>query len=602
MMVRLALRLLILLLLPFSLAAQEHPSGPLGSALVDEAGMLWVRTARGWERRMDGLPTRQVYPFDQPRPLRLTGVSSAPGGTFLLTSSTELFRGRPGDWQRVVSRDRLGTYAYLTTGAAHPRESETIALGTSFHGLFLSDDGGESWKDLSDRLPSLLRGAGYMEEIGSLTFDRSGESLYLLSNFGASLLRLEISGGSDSPARSVALPPEIERGRMLHRAADGALVLSGEVAGTEELAAYELATEGWVRRGEEPHPAAVGELSDSERSRRALAADKRGIYIPILQARGDELERHIEFAKRHDINAFVMDFKDDWGRITFDAELPMARRVGSRRAYLHLDELVQRLEEAEIYLIGRVVVFKDRELHGYAEGRYAIRDRKNGGLWGVPLSPPEVEGEPTEETLREHWVDPYSQDVWEYNVSLAEELERRGVDEIQFDYIRFPSDGPVDRMSFPHGRKGMGKEEALESFLTMARERLTLPISVDVFGFNGYYEMDYLGQNIAMISRKVDVISPMLYPSHFAREFLGELPYLDRARAIYENGSSRARRIADNRAIIRPYIQAFLVGGELEMEESEYRRYLEEQVSGARAGNASGHLLWNNSGRYYMVE
>lgn len=604
MMVRIALRLclLFLFLLSSPLFAQERPSGPLGSAVVDKEGMLWVRTSQGWDQGMEGLPTRQVYPFETPRPVRLTSVTAIGDGMLLATTGTELFRGRPGEWERVASRELLGTYAYLTSSAADPRNRETVALGTSFHGLFVSRDGGQKWNDLSSRLPSLIRGAGYVEEITSIAFHPDGRWLYILADFGASLFRLEMTAGATSPARRLALPQEIERGARVHRAGDGTVILSGETAGAPGLAAYELTPYGWVDHGEELLPGAAEPLTPEEANRRELASKKRGIYIPILQARGAELERHIGFAKRHDINAFVIDFKDDWGRVTFDSELDMARRIGARRGYLRIDELVRRLEEEDIYLVARLVVFKDRELHGHQNGRYAIRDSSNGEVWGVPLPARMVEGELLEATLREHWVDPYSREVWEYNISLAEELERRGVDEIQFDYIRFPSDGPVDRMSFPHRREGMGKEEALESFLTLARERLTIPIGVDVFGFNGYYEMDYLGQNITMISRHVDVISPMLYPSHFAERFLGTIPYLERAEAIYENGSSRAQQIADDRALIRPYVQAFLIGGELEMEESEYKEYLQRQIIGARQGSAAGYLLWNYSGRYYMVE
>lgn len=148
----------------------------------------------------------------------------------------------------------------------------------------------------------------------------------------------------------------------------------------------------------------------------------------------------------------------------------------------------------------------------------------------------------------------------------------------------------------------MSEEDALESFLTLARERISVPIGIDIFGFNGYYEMDYLGQNMRLLARQVDVISPMWYPSHFAMDFLPGLDYLDRARAIYERGSQRARLITGDQVVIRPYVQAFLIGRELEMDEPTYRRYLLEQLEGSEAGGADGYLLWNFSGRYYMVE
>lgn len=599
------LQLLLLwfvMLAPLTLTAQERATGPLGSALIDDAGILWLRASDGWHRRTEGLPTREVYPFQEPLPIQMTSVTTTHDGTLLATSGRALFRGRPGAWEQLAGRESFGTYAYLTSAASHPWRSQTIAVGTSFHGLFLSRDGGKGWEDLSNRVPTLLRGAGYVEQISSIAYHPNGRDLYILADYGRELLRLDLSEGSNSPAVAVELPEEVLRGRRLRLSGEDALILTAESGGRSALTAYELHVEGWTSRGEESLPGGAEGPTEQQLRRREIAGEKRGIYVPFLQARGAELERHITFAKRHEINAFVIDFKDDSGRITFDAELPMARETGARRNFLDLDSLVERLDEAGIYLIGRVVVFKDEQLQGYQDGRFAIRDRISGDIWGVPLPAREVDGELLEATLREHWVDPYSREVWEYNVSIAEELERRGVDEIQFDYIRFPSDGPVSRMSFPHRREGMGQEEALESFLSLARERLSLPIGVDVFGFNGYYEMDYLGQNISLISRHVDVISPMFYPSHFADAFLGKLPYLQRARTIYERGSERARLIARDRAIIRPYVQAFLIGAELRMEEPEYKRYLQKQVEGAQAGSADGHLLWNFSGRYYMVE
>lgn len=590
------------ILLPLRLPAQERPGNPLGSAVVDNQGLLWIRDNEGWRQTDRGLPKRRVYPFLGERPPRITGVGEAADGSLLLATGRELYRGSPGNWKLVTRRDRFGTYAYFTAVAGDPAGGDTIALGSSFHGLFLSEDGGEHWADLTARVPQLSRGAGYYEDIIALAFAPSGNELYILAALGETLYRLDLED-AEAPAEKLALPPGVDRARDIRSDGGGALLLTGQELRKNQLTAYELLGDQWHRHGSALLPGTSGERAEADLRRRETATGRRGIYVPFLQAEGESLEKHIAFAERHGINAFVIDFKDDWGRVTFDAELPMAREVGSRRGYLNLDSLVERLDEAGIYLIGRVVVFKDRELHGYQDGRYALRNRRTGEPWGVSLPARRTEsGETLPETLREHWVDQYAPEVWEYNVSLAEELSQRGVDEIQFDYIRFPSDGPVSEIDYSHRPDGMGKEEALESFLALARERLETPIGVDVFGFNGYYEMDYLGQNIALIARYVDVISPMYYPSHFASKFLGDLDYLDRARAIYRNGTGRASRITGETAIIRPYVQAFLIGSELEMDRPTYLEYLEEQIHGSRAGGGDGYLLWNYSGRYYMVE
>ena len=98
-----------------------------------------------------------------------------------------------------------------------------------------------------------------------------------------------------------------------------------------------------------------------------------------------------------------------------------------------------------------------------------------------------------------------------------------------------------------------------------------------------------------------DVISPMFYPSHYPRSFLPDLGYFERARAIYERGANRASELVDGRAVIRPYVQAFLIGREVNYEEDEYDSYLLRQLDGVVASRASGFTLWDASNNYYMI-
>ena len=182
------------------------------------------------------------------------------------------------------------------------------------------------------------------------------------------------------------------------------------------------------------------------------------------------------------------------------------------------------------------------------------------------------------------------------------ELETLGVDEVQFDYIRFPSDGDMTNVFYRYQKEGMTRIEALESFLVLAREKLSIPISTDLYGFNSWYKMgNWIGQNIEMLSHYVDVICPMYYPSHFPKGFLNGITYLERAEQIYYEGSKRSARIVDGRSVIRPYVQAFLLPFEYYMEKPEYTEYLLRQLKGTRGSPALGFTLWNNSNRYYMV-
>ena len=104
-----------------------------------------------------------------------------------------------------------------------------------------------------------------------------------------------------------------------------------------------------------------------------------------------------------------------------------------------------------------------------------------------------------------------------------------------------------------------------------------------------------------MYSRYVDVIQPMFYPSHFPRDFLGSMEYMPRAKYIYEEGTRRADYIVEGRSLIRPYVQAFRIGGELSFTQAVYSTYLQDQVQGTLDGAGSGFTLWNASNDYYMV-
>ena len=238
------------------------------------------------------------------------------------------------------------------------------------------------------------------------------------------------------------------------------------------------------------------------------------------------------------------------------------------------------------------------EYQGHA---YAAWDRIKNAPWRNLLNRQDEAGKPVTVQL-EHWVDPYSEFVWDHNLAIAREIQDLGIDEIQFDYIRFPTDGDLAAITYRHRKPGMVRMDALESFLAKARETLSVPISTDLYGFNSWHRMGHWnGQSIEMVSRYVDVISPMFYPSHFPRDFLGGMAYAERAERIYREGTGRAASMVQGRSLIRPYVQAFRIGGELEMSRAEYGEYLRVQLKGALAARSSGYTLWNASNDYYMA-
>ena len=346
---------------------------------------------------------------------------------------------------------------------------------------------------------------------------------------------------------------------------------------------------GWI-----PGPGGIGTSAPLGR-----AALRNGIYVRSDRA-AVALPEYLELLNRHGLDSLVIDFKTDIGSLSYDSDLPLARAMGAAPGPIKLDRLIAEAHAAGIYVIARLVVFKDPYLYDWDNHRLAIWDGELGEPWRHLV--PAGGDDPDAMRQREYWVDPFAPEVWQYNVDVAVELAARGVDEIQFDYIRFPSDGPVERARYRHRRPGQQRIDAIESLLALARERLEVPISTDLFGFNSWYRAgNFIGQDIDVLSEYADVISPMFYPSHFPGHFLTDRSYTERAYAIYETGVRRAQRLVRGRAHIRPYVQAFLIGRELRMEEEEYSRYLTRQLDGNRAAAGSGFTLWNASNRYYMV-
>ncbi len=463
----------------------------------------------------------------------------------------------------VKSRPTINSSLKFTAVAISPHNPDHLLLGTSYNGFFESTDRGRSFARLSSgqSFAFMDRGAGFQEEVKAIGYDPTERNLMYFE--------LAFGGGAYSYRRN-----------------------TGEVKS--------VADPGLVSFMDARNGAALGVdlhyTTDDEQAafRRSRAADRTGIYIAAHRARGHLLTDYLDLVAKHEMNSIVVDFKDDFGMLRYHSINETARAAGAVRPLFDAAELLRAAHERDIYVIARVVVFQDPRLYAYDNHRYALWDARLDRPWGVFRS--------TEDGERqvESWVDPYSDFVHEYNIQIAREIQDLGVDEIQFDYIRFPSDGATRDIRARHRGENTDRVAALSTFLSKARKALELPIGIDVYGFNAWYRMVYLGQDIEEMARYVDVISPMLYPSHFPRNFHGELGYLDWAEFLYREGSLRSTVISRG-VLIRPYIQAFLIGSELQFSTPYYQEYLLRQLEGAREGGASGFTLWNASGRYYMI-
>jgi hypothetical protein len=573
-----------------------------------ELGVLFSADGgQNWVEKNTGLPRRAVYPFTVDKPPIITDLSVDPLDESRVGISTldTIFLSSDGgeSWNKVELKDPIRSNDQLTCLSLAPGNANSILAGTSFHGFFETQDGGETWKSLSDALVPLQLGGGNFEEIASLAYDPSdtslvwfdlgfGKGLYVLKRGTKNVTQIDLAPGPAGSAirtigflRSPAQSPEGQW--FLECSTDNA-----RWSYTPQDASWKLI---------EKIDTAVSIPADKA-YRMATAADKYGIYISSHQATGKYLQDHIDFLKSQGMNSMVLDFKDDFGYLTYDTNLAIPLKIGAVQKRFKIDDVVQAAHANGLYLIGRIVVFRDKQLYNADNYAYAAWDKSAKGPWRYLKKT--VDEETGEESFvqGEYWVDPFSEYVWDYNIAIARELQDRGVDEVQFDYIRFPSDGDIGRITWRFRREGQGKLEALESFLAKARESISIPISTDVYGYCGWARIsNWVAQNIEMYSRYVDVIQPMFYPSHFPRDFLGSMAYLPRAQYIYQEGTRRSAYIVEGRSIIRPYVQAFRIGGELSFTPPVYTSYLVNQVEGALQGAAQGFTLWNASNNYYMV-
>ena len=549
-----------------------------------------------WVSKNTGLPVKIVYPFSGSGIRKITSVNISPfrSSDLSLTTVNSLYlSGNKGEeWEKISLSSPVRTIHYLTASAVGGGNGDNILLGTSFSGLFESTDRGRTWKSLGSSMQVFSRGAGFFEDISAVAYGSGKNYLYMATGFSRKLYSLTASGEW----------LELDLHPGLYGTEITSLVYSRE---RRELEVYSggkkfiLDTEymEW-RKNPETLPFKETEPDLEAEKRRAAASGKTGIYIPPWASTASRIDIHLDFIEANGMNSIVIDFKDDNGIITYNTELEFPRKIGAVNSIIDIRDLIARVRSRNIYIIARLVVFKDEKLYSYDSGKYAVRDRNSRTPWGhfVPVDEGTAE-------QREFWVDPFSADVWDYNISVAEELERLGVDEIQFDYIRFPTDGNTSEIEYSHRQSGMLRSEALESFLQKARQALTIPVSTDLYGFNSWYKKgNWNGQQIDMIADYVDVICPMFYPSHFPRDFMPSLPYLEKAEAIYREGTARTRAIASGRSIVRPFVQAFLIGNERNFERQVYTRYLKLQLEGLFASQGCGFTLWNASGNYYMVD
>ena len=231
----------------------------------------------------------------------------------------------------------------------------------------------------------------------------------------------------------------------------------------------------------------------------------KGIYVSGPMAGTAGMDNLIALVDRTELNALVIDVKNDDGYLTCELDVPLAEQIGSEKHYIKdLPALVQTCKEKNIYLIARVVAFKDPIL------------AEKMPEWSLHNS----DGSVFRDKSGLAWVNPYRKEVWEYLASVGEAAIKAGFDEVQYDYVRFSTDSRMKQVDFGDSTKGRTKTEAISGFTLYASERIHAAggrISADVYGvvIDSEEDQQIVGQNYVEMSRSLDAISPMIYPSHY---------------------------------------------------------------------------------------
>jgi hypothetical protein len=405
-----------------------------------------------------------------------------------------------------------------------------------------------------------------------------------LSLCAAAIAMLALAG----PAQ--ATPVRVEDAATGAPIADASVTVADRELRTDALGTVQLDKAGDRIMARAPGYRAMAvsaaDLAKSADTLKLTPFTPKALYLTVYGIGSSKLRNAaLSAVKDGAVNALVIDLKGDRGIVPYPSSValsaaPAARKITTIR---DLTALAAELHRSGVYLIARIVVFKDEPLAA-AEPELAVR-RADGRVFR------------DREGLA--WTDPFLQPVRDYNIGLAIEAARAGFDEIQFDYLRFPDSSDKLRLSQP--TTGATRTQAIAEFLAQARQRLApynVFLAADVFGYICWNRNDTgIGQQLETIMPKVDYLSPMLYPSGFQFGIPGVRNPVANAYAIVRQSLTEAQqRLKVSPKRFRPWLQAFrdyafdrraFAAGEVA-----------DQIRAATDFGSDGWMLWNASNRY----
>ena len=321
----------------------------------------------------------------------------------------------------------------------------------------------------------------------------------------------------------------------------------------------------------------------------------KGIYVTGPAAGSERMEQLIDLVSSTELNTMVIDVKNDEGNLTYKMEVPASANLEAGIRYVKdMPALVERLHQQGIYVIARIVCFKDPVLAA-ARPELALR---------LP------DGKAVMDANGLAWVNPYKEEVWDYLCTLAECASRDGFDEIQFDYVRFPIGNDANAADYGVDMSTYPREAGLTDFFDYASKRLhekQIIFGADLFGtiIGSDVDRDRTGQNYLSIAEHTDAICPMIYPSHYANGTFGmnvpdQYPYETIANALQL--SKEALGETDSpKGVVRPWLQCFnaiWVDGHITYGSKE----VHDQIQAVYDAGYEEWFLWHASNHYEQVK
>ncbi|MGL5437731.1 MAG: putative glycoside hydrolase [Lachnospiraceae bacterium] len=357
------------------------------------------------------------------------------------------------------------------------------------------------------------------------------------------------------------------------------------------------------RNSQEETPAVEESASEAETEPAAMAAEPertpvkvKGIYISAYVAGTPTMvETLLEEIDKTEVNALVIDLKDDFGRVVCSMDSPVVTELGSVKVYISdMKALMQKLKEHDIYTIARIPAFRDSWL-GEQRPEWCLQ--KSDGTLFVDRD-------------GNSWANPYKQEVWDYLAEIGMEARRMGFDEVQFDYVRFCTESRMQDVVFNEGDvNGRSRTDIICEFVEYEYNILKaegLFVSADVFGaiINSGVNADSVGQIYGDMAKHLDYISPMIYPSHYADGNFGiehpdTEPYQTIMAALNESKKELyyAAQESDHIAVVRPWLQDFTATW-LEHYIPYKGKEVRAQIQACYDAGYDEWLLWDASCKY----